>query len=163
MVQCSVCGYNNVKFDPFMYLSLPLMDNEPEVGPAAEAGEAEGEGDGDRGEEGETGGESEGKVLPDIGRCLKAFTYVIRPSHITTQHKHHTPLTPSSRLSLLSHRRKEQLSGQEAWRCPTCKDFVEAEKKFDLWKVRRRMHTHIACQSTHASTMEYLLPSLSLP
>jgi ubiquitin C-terminal hydrolase len=31
MVKCSCCGYNNVKFDPFMYLSLPMTDGEGEV------------------------------------------------------------------------------------------------------------------------------------
>ena len=30
---------------------------------------------------------------------------------------------------------KEQLGRDDAWYCPNCKEFVQATKKFDLWKL----------------------------
>ena len=38
---------------------------------------------------------------------------------------------------------KEQLGPDDAWYCPNCKEFVEATKKFDLWKLPRVLVIHL--------------------
>lgn len=38
---------------------------------------------------------------------------------------------------------KETLSKDDAWYCPTCKDFVQASKKFDLWKLPEILVIHL--------------------
>ena len=74
---CMECQYARVKFDPFMYLSLPI----PVAGLQSD---------------------EDGCTLND---CLKEFS------------------------------KEEMLEGDEQWRCPKCQKFVDAKKKFDIWKV----------------------------
>ena len=38
---------------------------------------------------------------------------------------------------------KEKLGQEDAWYCPNCKDFVQATKKFDLWKLPRVLVIHL--------------------
>lgn len=80
-VMCRSCSYSNVKFDPFMYLSLPVHSGE--------------------------------EPFKDLHSCLQAFTWT------------------------------EHLKGDECWRCPKCKAFVEADKKFDLWKTPPILVVHL--------------------
>lgn len=81
-LQCRVCSFTNIKFDPFMYLTLPIA-----LGSS--------------------------HILQDTNECLEAFTT------------------------------RETLSGDECWRCSKCKEFVEAEKKFDLWKTPPILVVHL--------------------
>ena len=37
----------------------------------------------------------------------------------------------------------ERLGKEDAWFCPECKDFVQATKKFDLWKLPRVLVIHL--------------------
>jgi len=37
----------------------------------------------------------------------------------------------------------ERLSKDDAWYCPECKDFVQASKKFDLWKLPEILVIHL--------------------
>ena len=37
----------------------------------------------------------------------------------------------------------ERLGKDDAWYCPECKDFVQATKKFDLWKLPRVLVIHL--------------------
>jgi ubiquitin carboxyl-terminal hydrolase 4/11/15 len=38
---------------------------------------------------------------------------------------------------------KEKLGKEDAWFCPECKDFVQATKKFDLWKLPQVLVIHL--------------------
>ena len=38
---------------------------------------------------------------------------------------------------------KEELGQDDAWYCPRCKDFVQAFKKFDLWKMPDILVVHL--------------------
>ena len=78
-IRCKSCGYETAKFDPFMYLTLPLPD-------AAGAG-----------------GELQ------LEECLQAYMAA------------------------------EELSEDNMWRCPKCKDFRAATKSFELWKVPHQL------------------------
>jgi|EP00505_MAST-04D_sp_SCG-Rhode-Island_P000699 ubiquitin carboxyl-terminal hydrolase 8 len=69
---CTKCLYSRIKFDPFMYLSVPVPKTH------------------------------EALTLDD---CLREFTA------------------------------EEDLTKDDQWYCPKCKDFRDAKKKFDLWKV----------------------------
>lgn len=71
---CLHCNHKRVKFDSFMYLTLPVP----------------------------TGSNGNNITLDD---CLKEFTT------------------------------EEKLTGDERWYCPKCKEFRDATKKFDLWKL----------------------------
>ena len=37
----------------------------------------------------------------------------------------------------------EKLGKDDAWYCPECKEFVQATKKFDLWKLPRVLVIHL--------------------
>ena len=81
-LECCHCGYKRVKFDPFMYLSLPV----PKSG-------------------------RHGDVQLDD--CLREFA------------------------------KEEMLTGDEQWRCSKCKEFRDAKKKFDIWKVPPVLIVHL--------------------
>ena len=81
-VRCSTCGFERRKFDPFMYLSLPLPKG-------AEHGEL------------------------TLEQCLHEFTA------------------------------EEELSEDNLWRCPKCKDFRRATKRFQLWKLPPYLVVHL--------------------
>ena len=70
---CLHCSHRRVKFDPFMYLSLPV--------PSSKSGNI------------------------SLDDCLREFTT------------------------------EEKLTGDERWYCSKCKEFRDATKKFDLWKL----------------------------
>ena len=38
---------------------------------------------------------------------------------------------------------KEVLGEEDAWYCPHCKDFMQASKKFDLWKMPEILVIHL--------------------
>ena len=38
---------------------------------------------------------------------------------------------------------KEELGEEDAWFCPSCKDLVQAFKKFDLWKLPEVLVIHL--------------------
>ena len=82
-LECCHCGYKRVKFDPFMYLSLPVPEGKARREPA---------------------------TLDD---CLREFA------------------------------KEEMLTGDEQWRCSKCKDFRDAKKKFDIWKVPPVLIVHL--------------------
>ncbi len=82
-LECCHCGYQRVKFDPFMYLSLPLPEG---------------------------GGRGQSVTLDD---CLREFA------------------------------KEEMLTGDEQWRCSKCKEFRDAKKKFDVWKVPPVLIVHL--------------------
>ena len=77
---CCECNYSRVKFDPFMYLSLPLPEGDDDF---------------------------------NLDDCLNEFS------------------------------KEEVLEGDEQWRCPKCQEFVDARKKFDIWKVPPVMIVHL--------------------
>tara|TARA_B100000795_G_scaffold265470_1_gene247346 strand:+ start:51 stop:1556 length:1506 start_codon:yes stop_codon:yes gene_type:complete len=81
---CCQCNFSRVKFDPFMYLSLPLPEDT-------------------------NGVEKEF----NLDECLSEFS------------------------------KEEILEGDEQWRCPKCEDFVDARKKFDIWKVPPVLIVHL--------------------
>ena len=38
---------------------------------------------------------------------------------------------------------EEKLGEEDAWYCPQCKDFVQAFKKFDVWKLPDILVIHL--------------------
>ena len=38
---------------------------------------------------------------------------------------------------------KEVLGEEDTWYCPTCKELVQASKKFDLWKMPEVLVIHL--------------------
>lgn len=59
----------------------------------------------------------------------------------------HTVPEPPKELTLYNclnlFTEKEKLGREDAWYCPECKDFVQATKKFDLWKLPRVLVIHL--------------------
>eukprot|EP01071_Lankesteria_metandrocarpae_P004276 Lankesteria_metandrocarpae@DN3460_c0_g1_i1.p1 len=89
-ISCLRCGEFSVKFEPFLYLSLPLTSR------------------------------SHGERLNTLDAALTEFM------------------------------KDEYLTGEDRWRCPNCKNFVDAKKKMKMWKLpavlivhfKRFRHTH---------------------
>ncbi|RNA25626.1 ubiquitin carboxyl-terminal hydrolase 8 isoform X2 [Brachionus plicatilis] len=77
-VTCSTCGKKSVKFDAFMYLTLPIFTSKC-----------------------------------NLHECLDLFL------------------------------RSENMSGESKWKCPNCKQYRDATKKIDIWKLPPLLIIHL--------------------
>ena len=121
---CPKCRRSSVTFDPFMYLSLPLPP--PSGGGGAAAGGTLGQ------QRGSRRGQAAASAAAAAGTAsASASTAAAGTNGVQLR----------DCLSLYT--RQETLALENGWRCPTCKEEVQASKKLELWKLPDILILHL--------------------
>jgi len=121
---CKCCGTKCVKFEPYMYSSLPLSKVS-----GATAGRA---------------GRRRSSLLGAVGAAAAA-SRSRRRSSLGAQSVANCSLQDCLRWYCET----EQLEGDNQWYCPTCKEHRDATKELSLWKMPHILIVHLKRFSTN--------------